>query len=88
MHHVAPETHAMPTEIQGVEYFSQSEVAERIGVHRTTVWRWKDEGKIPAGRKFRGNQVLYTASELAVIEEFAFRLEPAEPSDRSQLGLF
>lgn len=78
----------MPTRIQNVEYFSQTEVAERIGVHRTTLWRWKEESNIPTGRKFRGKQVLYTSSEVAEIEEFAFRLEPVDGPDRSQFGLF
>lgn len=79
----------MPREIRGMEYFSQSEVADRIGVDRTTLWRWKKEGKVPTGRKFpRGKQVLYTASEVTEIEEFAFRLEPIDEVDRSQIGLF
>ena len=77
----------MPTRIHDVEYFSQTEVAERIGVHRTTLWRWKEENSIPPGRKFRGKQVLYTASEVKEIEGFAFRLEPIDGPDRSQLGL-
>ena len=53
------------------------EVAERIGVHRTTLSRWKKEGSVPPGQWFpRGKQVLYTPSEVHEIEAFAFRLEP------------
>ena len=67
----------MPQVIQGVEYLSHSEVAERIGVHRATLSRWKKECSVPTGQWFpKGKQVLYTAAEVLEIEAFAFRLEP------------
>jgi transposase-like protein len=67
----------MPLVIQGVEYFSHNEVADRVGVHRTTLSRWKKDCSVPTGQWFpRGKQVLYTASEVLEIEAFAFRLEP------------
>ena len=67
----------MPQEIQGVEYYSLGEVAERVGVHRGTLTRWRKEGNVPPGQWFpRGKQVLYTESEVTEIEGFAYRLEP------------
>ena len=67
----------MPQEIQGVEYYSLGEVAERVGVHRGTRTRWRKDGHVPPGQWFpRGKQVLYTEAEVTTIESFAFRLEP------------
>jgi len=67
----------MPQEIQGVEYYSLGEVAERVGVHRGTLTRWRKDSNVPLGQWFpRGKQVLYTESEVMKIEGFAFRLEP------------
>lgn len=78
----------MPTVIHEVEYFTHCEVADQVGIDRTTLWRWKKEGKVPPGRRFRGNQVLFTAAEVKVIEDYAFRIEPISTADRDQLRLF
>ena len=78
----------MPTTIQENEFFSVGEVLELIGVDRTTLWRWKREGKVPSGRRFRGNQILFTAEEVKKIEEYAFRLEPIHIPNPEQLRLF
>ena len=55
----------MPTEIQGVPYFTHTEIADQMGVRRETLWRWRREGKVPQGSKFRGKQVLFTEAEVA-----------------------
>jgi len=78
----------MPTVIQEVQYFSHNEVADRVGVDRTTLWRWRKEGEVPQGRRFRGNVVLFTEAELRVIEDYAFRMEPIDPADPDQIRLF
>ena len=78
----------MPTTIQDTEFFTQSEVADDLGVDRTTLWRWRKDGKIPAGRRFRGSQVLYTESEVRQISEYANRLEPIAQEDPHQTQLF
>jgi predicted DNA-binding transcriptional regulator AlpA len=78
----------MPVEIRGNEYFSHKEVLERIGVERSTLWRWRSEGKVPMGRSSNSKQVYFTADEVAAIEEYAFGLRPIDAMDPTQLRLF
>ena len=78
----------MPITIQGRSYLTASDVLARIPVTRQTLWRWRQEGKIPAGYRYRGKQVLFSPEEVAVIEAYANRIEPIEPNGTRQLGLF
>ena len=78
----------MPIQIDGVTYFSAADVAEHVGVSRVTLWRWRSEKKIPAGHRLRGRNVIFTASEVDAIREFAMRVEPIAPDARDQLTLF
>ena len=78
----------MPTEIRGEAYFTQKEVLSRIGVERTTLWRWRTEGKVPMGRSSNSKQVYFTKAEVAKIEEYAYRLEPIGAADPDQLRIF
>jgi len=78
----------MPIEIKGLTYFSLSDVAEMIDVTRQTLWRWRQDGKVPPGHKYRGRQVIYTPAELNAIEQFANRIDPIAPSDKVQRDLF
>ena len=80
----------MPVEIQGEQYYTNSEVADELKVSRQTLWRWRDKGSIPAGWKYRTRQVLFTAEEVEEIRQFANHLEPIELGSGTlrQLGLF
>ena len=78
----------MCIEIEGVEYYSNVEVLEATGVSRQTLWRWRQEGRVPGGNRFRNGQVLFTAGEYQEILAYANRVEPwALTSDPAQLGL-
>lgn len=78
----------MPFEIEGVEYFSTVAVLEATGVSRQTLWRWRQEGRVPGGHRFRNGQVLFTKSEYEEILAYANRVEPwAQTSDPAQLTL-
>ena len=66
----------MAIEIEGVRYYSATDVHEELGIARQTLWRWRKASKIPGGRRYRGYQVVFTAEEMAQIREFANRLEP------------
>ena len=83
-------TYGMTVEIEGAVYFCVSDVVDRLAVSRQTLWRWRQEGKIPKGHRFRGKQVVFSAEEMKMIEAFANRLEPigASSIDQSQLRLF
>ena len=80
----------MPVEIGGNRFFTMGEVAEVAEVARQTVWRWKKAGKIPAGRRYRGREVLYTLEEMEGIYHYAHRIEPEGDGAafRNQLSLF
>lgn len=78
----------MPVQIEGIAYFSAAEIQEELGISRQTIWRWRQDGKIPAGYRFRNGQILFTADERQSIREFANHLEPADGINSKQLGLF
>jgi len=76
-----------PVEVDGVTYYSASEVARAVGISRQSLWRWRTDGKIPPGRRYRNRQILFTGRELKQVKEYANRLEPAEPAS-AQIRLF
>jgi predicted DNA-binding transcriptional regulator AlpA len=85
----ATEESNMAVEIEGVHYVSAAELAREVGVSRQTLWRWRKEGKIPSGHRFRDRQVMFTKSEVEAIREHANRIEPiANSATNGQLELF
>jgi hypothetical protein len=78
----------MPIEIEGVTFFSATDIHRDLCVARQTLWRWRKAGKIPCGRRYRDRQIVFTKQEVEAIREYANRLEPAEPVDADQLKLF
>lgn len=68
----------MPISIDGVSYVSTGEILVELGIARQTLWRWRREGKIPQGNRYRDRQVLFTQAEAGSIREFANRIEPAD----------
>ena len=80
----------MPVNIHGVRLYTMAEVAQVADVTRQTVWRWKRDGKIPPGRRYRGRELLFTQEEMEEVYAYAHRLE-FEGSDsdfQDQLKLF
>jgi hypothetical protein len=67
---------AMPKEIDSSEYWSAAELIRELHVSRQTLWRWRRLHKIPAGRRFRDGQVLFTAAEADSVRHYANRVEP------------
>jgi hypothetical protein len=74
--------------IDGSDYFSVTETIKLTGISRQTLWRWRQEGKVPAGHLFRDKQVVFTADELEQVRQYANRVEPISDDPRSQLNLF
>jgi len=66
----------MPVEINGISYLTATDVLGQVPVTRQTLWRWRQEGKIPAGHRYRNRQVVFTAGEVEAIREYANRVEP------------
>jgi predicted site-specific integrase-resolvase len=67
----------VPIQIEGVRYYSISDVQRSLGIARQTLWRWRRDAKIPVGRRYRDRQILYTDREVEQIREYANRIEPA-----------
>jgi hypothetical protein len=78
----------MPVLIEDISYYSAVEITKELGISRTTLWRWRSDGKIPAGRLYRGGTVVFTGEEFYSIRAFANRLEPVQGPSRNQLNLF
>lgn len=78
----------MSREIAGALYVAAAEVAREIGVSRQTLWRWRREGKIPNGHRFRDRQVVFTEQEVMEIRDYANKVEPIADVLERQLPLF
>lgn len=83
-----PRSNESAIKIEGVQYFTGTDVIKEVGVSRQTLWRWRQEGKIPQGHRYRDGRVLFTQTELEAIREFANRIEPINEASASQLKLF
>lgn len=68
----------MPIEIEGVEYFTATDIQRDVGIVRQTLWRWRRAKKIPQGRRYRDKTIVFTRAEVGAIREFSNRLEPAD----------
>jgi hypothetical protein len=76
-------------EIDGVTYLTPQEILADAGVTRQTLWRWRQNGQIPLGRRYRQRQLLFTMEEAAAIRSFANRMEAiTAPASSAQLPLF
>ena len=78
----------MPVEIDGTAYQSVTEVADLLNISRQTLWRWRQDGKVPIGRRFRGREIVFSPNEVEAISEYANRVEPLDPILANQLPLF
>ena len=74
---------SMPLTIEGVEVFTTTEVTQMVGVSRQTLWRWRAEGDVPLGRRYRRKSVVFTRTEVDEIVAFANRIEPIAIEGRS-----
>jgi hypothetical protein len=77
----------MPVELNKRLYFSVNEVLDDTGVSRQTLWRWRQDGKVPLGHRFRHRQILFDQEEFQAIRGYANQVEPLDGRAR-QLGLF
>jgi len=78
----------MPVEVKGRLYWTGSELAQELKLSRQTLWRWRQERKIPVGNRLRSRHILFDEDEVQAIRDYANRLEPADPDAPRQLRLF
>jgi predicted DNA-binding transcriptional regulator AlpA len=75
--------------IDGIAYISTSAVLEALSISRQTLWRWRNEGKVPPGRRYRGRHVVFSQPDFEAISAYANLLEPiTKPNNKDQLKLF
>ena len=72
----------MPLTIEGVEFFTNMEVTQKLGISRQTLWRWRADGDVPLGRRYRRKSVVFTKEEVDQIFAFANKVEPIEADGR------
>jgi len=77
----------MPVELNNRLYFSVNEVLVDTGVSRQTLWRWRQNGRVPPGHRFRDRQILFDEEEFHAIRSFATHVERLDEGAR-QLRLF
>ena len=78
----------MPLEIAGFEYSTTAEVCQLVNISRQTLWRWRQDSRIPPGRRFRGQRLVFSPDEVEQIQRYASLLEPADQPLKAQLTLF
>mgnify|MGYP003573555568 CR=1 FL=1 len=78
----------MPVLVDGIEFLTLKEVVDAVGITRQTLWRWRQEGKIPAGHRFRARHVVFTPDEMQQIERYANRIDSIDTSEKRQRDLF
>ena len=78
----------MALKIAGTPYIAANELLGELDISRQTLWRWRREGHIPTGHRFRDGKVMFTEVEVDKIRRYANRIEPIDEAERNQLGLF
>lgn len=78
----------MHGQISGISYLRTTKLLDTVDVTRQTIWRWRQDGKIPTGHLFRGRQVVFSPDEVAAIEAYGDRIDPIDSAEAAQLSLF
>lgn len=56
--------------------YTTSQVALLVGIHKRTLFRWLEDGKIAEPPRNRSNRRIFTDEDLTTIRNFATRLYP------------
>ena len=65
----------MPTEINGQHFYYTSEVCQRVGISRPTLFRWLRRGILEKSYKDRRGWRIFTEDDLSKIQAEARRIE-------------
>jgi hypothetical protein len=78
----------MAISIDGINYIAATDIIRLVGISRQTFWRWRQNGKIPAGYRYRDRRLFYTERELEEIRQYANKIEALHQPYDHQLSLF
>lgn len=59
------------------KFYSVKEVADLAGVHRATIRRWLESGRIPEPDRDRNGWRIFTEEELGIVLRYANRTIPS-----------
>lgn len=65
----------MSLQVEGVDYWRAREVCAHLQISRQTLWRWRQQGKVPTGHRYRDNSIIFTEREVEEIRAYANRIE-------------
>lgn len=74
-HSISPRGGVMPREINGKTYYETTEVCEKVGISRPTLFRWLKRGLLVKLHKDRRGWRLFTEEDLDKIQAEARRIE-------------
>lgn len=74
----------MPREINGTRYYDTSEVCEKVGISRPTLFRWLKRGILSKLHRDRRGWRLFTEDDLSKIQVEASRIEVEYKSSRAR----
>lgn len=77
----------MPLTISGMTFVTTADVVEWVTTSRQTLWRGRQEWRIPVDHRFRKRHVVFTPAEVKEIERFANRIDPFDPPTDPQPDL-
>jgi excisionase family DNA binding protein len=78
----------MPKLLSGIPFYTVSEVAKAVGVHRITLVRWIDAGKVPDGKRDRNGWRMFSESQVEAIKDFALSTSGPDDVPDEQMLLF
>jgi len=73
----------VPLEVNERRYWTATEVISEVGITRQTLWRWRQDGHVPKGTRYREKTVVFTHDELEAIRSYSNRMAPIESARRS-----
>jgi excisionase family DNA binding protein len=78
----------MPRMLGGLRVFTVSEVADLVGVHRTTLLRWIHARKVPDGKRDRNDWRMFSEAQVELIKDYALSTSGSVSEPSEQMALF
>jgi excisionase family DNA binding protein len=78
----------MPKLLGGLCFYTVSEVAKSVGIHRMTLLRWIEARKVPDGRRDRNGWRMFSEAQVEAIKDFALSTSDPNSDPDEQMLLF